>query len=571
MLRWLTIVPGNVARVSTKGKNLEPIHGNISAPSDPGPTTETLARGRAMLGDESLRAILKQPPRNETPLPRQVFVNRNLHLANVELIGFDMDYTLAIYHQRRLEELSYELTVERLVSRYGYDSEIRSIPYDHSFVLRGLFVDKRHGNLLKIDRFGYVGRAYHGRTALSEDEVHRLYREERIRMKSTDYAWIDTLFALPEACLLAGIVDLYETKLKKPCDYHKLYDDIREAIDSVHRDNSLKTVVRADLARYIYKDAELAPALHKLRSGGKKLFVLTNSLYDFTAAVMSFLLDGVLPEYPSWKNYFDFIITGGAKPAFFSDQHPFLLIDSSRDDNTVLGEAETLERGKIYQGGNLTAFERLTGYSGDKVLYVGDHIYGDILKSKKTSMWRTCMIVQEIEDELTYLASRREQVEQLGELELLQARVDDEIGPRKARLNVIERKLEREKPPPAEAEALAAEFKTVKAELDLLRKAHRESHDIERTLEKDLEHGFNPYWGLHFKEGNENSRFGEQVEQYACLYTSRVSNFVFYSPQHYYRSQREVMPHEAATSFKISALGSDDVLPKGALRAADIP
>jgi len=524
-----------------------------------------------VLGDAELKKILTQPPANETPLPRQVFVNRNLHLTKVDLIGFDMDYTLAIYHQRRLEQLSYDLTVERLVTRYGYPEEIRTIPYDHTFVLRGLFVDKLRGNLLKIDRFGYVGRAFHGRHALTEEEITRLYREERIRMKSTDYAWIDTLFALPEACLLAGIIELYETKLGRECNYTKLYDDIREAIDSVHRDNTLKAIVRADLSKYIYKDEELGPALHKLRSGGKKLFVLTNSLWDYTNAVMSYLLDGKLPEYPSWKNYFDFIITGGKKPEFFSEQRPFLQIDSATDENTVLGEATELERGKIYQGGNLAAFERMTGYGGDKVLYVGDHIYGDILKSKKTSMWRTCMIVQEIEDELAYLEERSSEVERLSEVEQLQARLDDEIGPRKAKLNQIERRLDREKPAPEVAHELQEEFRGVKAELDRLRKAQRECVDIARTLERDLEMGFNVFWGLHFKEGNENSRFGEQIEQYACLYTSRVSNFVFYSPQHYFRSQREVMPHEAATAFKMSVLGSPEALPKGTLRAADIP
>ena len=40
------------------------------------------------------------------------------------------------------------------------------MPYDHAFVMRGLFMDKRYGNLLKIDRFGRVldpqGKAIEG-------------------------------------------------------------------------------------------------------------------------------------------------------------------------------------------------------------------------------------------------------------------------------------------------------------------------------------------------------------------------------------------------------------------------
>lgn len=546
------------------------IHGAFNGPIDRTRALEASARAHAVLEDEALQQILSHSHGNEIPVQRQIFVNRNLHFSRIELVGFDMDYTLAIYHLRRLEGLSYTMTIDRLISVKGYPAEIRDIPYDHAFVMRGLFIDKKHGNMLKIDRFGHVGRAYHGRTPLDEDTLKSLYRNERIRLKSPEYAWIDTLFALPEACLYAGIVDLFEKDLERPCDYWKLYDDIREAIDTVHRDNSLKTVIRREIGQYIFKDPELGVALHKLRSGGKKLFLLTNSGFDFTRAVMSYLLDDLVPEYPSWRNYFDYVVTDAKKPEFFSGSNPFLEIDQTKDDNSVLGEASVLERGKIYKGGNLTAFERLTGSAGESVLYVGDHIYGDILKSKKTSMWRTCMIVQEIEDEISYLESRRDEITTLAEVENAQARLDDEVQRRKARLNQVERRLERQE---GDVEKLEEEFKTTKAELDRVRKALKECVNAVKVLEQDVERGFNVFWGLHFKEGNENSRFGEQVEQYACMYTSRVSNFVFYSPMHVFRSPREVMPHEqaGALSGKMGAMGSEG-LPKASLRApTEIP
>ena len=38
-----------------------------------------------------------------------------------------------------------------------------------------------------------------------------------------------------------------------------------------------------------------------------------------------------------------------------------------------------------------------------QVLYVGDHIYGDILRSKKTLGWRTMLVVPELETELDIL------------------------------------------------------------------------------------------------------------------------------------------------------------------------
>src|SRR5688572_9069822 len=70
-----------------------------------------------VLEDQELARLLAAPrdPR-EVARSRQVFVNRNLRLANVELIGFDMDYTLAIYHMRRLEQLSFDLTLAKLIA-----------------------------------------------------------------------------------------------------------------------------------------------------------------------------------------------------------------------------------------------------------------------------------------------------------------------------------------------------------------------------------------------------------------------------------------------------------------------
>jgi len=230
----------------------------------------------------------------------------------------------------------------------------------------------------------------------------------------------------------------------------------------------------------------------------------------------------------------------------------------------VLGEASTLERWKVYQGGNLAGLERMTGVHGEKVLYVGDHIYGDILRSKKASLWRTLLVVQELEDEIRYTEGRAEEISRLGEVELLIARLDDEVNVRKGVLNALERRLERGEGPRA---ALESERKVAKSDLEKVRRALRSCNAIADVLERDVELGFNPFWGLLFKEGNENSRFGSQVEQYACLYTSRVSNLLYLSPMQYLRALRDRMPHEqaGAPTGRLSLVGSEGP-PKGAHR-----
>jgi hypothetical protein len=63
-------------------------------------------------------------------------------------------------------------------------------------------------------------------------------------------------------------------------------------------------------------------------------------------------------------------------------------------------------------------------------------------------------------------------------------------------------------------------------------------------IERRVDQRFHPFWGSLLKEANEQSSFGAQVEAYACLYTAKVSNFLAYSPQQFFRSPRDEMAHE---------------------------
>jgi 5'-nucleotidase len=509
--------------------------------------------------DPEVLALLERarPGLREVARARQIFANRNLRMDKIELVGFDMDYTLAIYHLRRLEKVAFDMTLARMIERLGYPEALRAVQYDPAFVTRGLVIDKQAGNIFKMDRHNHCGRSYHGRRPLPEDERRRLYREEKIHLSQPRFAWIDTLFALPEAALFAEIIEHLESR-NVTVDYAALYADIRESIDTVHRDDSLKAVIKKDLEHYLVKDLELAPALHKLRSGGKKLFLLTNSFWEYTQDVMSYLLDGALPEYPSWRNYFDFVVTGAMKPAFFSEHRPCYELSPAGER---LGEAQSFERGRLYEGGSLSELERLAGIGGERVLYVGDHIYGDILLSKKSSLWRTCMIVQEIETELGWLEQNQSALEEMSRLEELRMRLDDEVSAHKTGLNAADRRIERN----ALSGIARSEVETLKAELERLRRALRDANARIESLQQGVEVGYNRYWGLVFKEGNENSRFGEQVENYACVYTSRVSNFALYSPVQYFRSLRAAMPHERQ-ALRMAPYGDEHALPAAGAR-----
>ena len=83
-----------------------------------------------------------------------------------------------VAQQERLEQLSIELTLNKMVSNHGYPREILDLHYDPRWAIRGLVVDKQLGNVFKMDRHGHIGRCYHGKRLL--DRAQKLGGIERL-------------------------------------------------------------------------------------------------------------------------------------------------------------------------------------------------------------------------------------------------------------------------------------------------------------------------------------------------------------------------------------------------------
>jgi hypothetical protein len=150
------------------------------------------------------------------------------------------------------------------------------------------------------------------------------------------------------------------------------------------------------------------------------------------------------------------------------------------------------------------------------------------------------MIVQELEQELLLSESHAARVRELDELDRKRRNLDAEVDYQQLLMRSLSR-ADEEGLSPAAVESAR---RRARQALDELRVAAREAAATYDRLEEEVDLAYNAHWGPLFKEGNENSRFGEQVEDYACIYTSRASNFLFYSPMQYFRSPRDQMPHE---------------------------
>ena len=69
----------------------------------------------------------------------------------------------------------------------------------------------------------------------------------------------------------------------------------------MHRDGTILEEVNANLSKYVERDLLLAQTLHKLRSAGKRLFLLTNSRWQYTERMMvlAWRCHAGVPELPA--------------------------------------------------------------------------------------------------------------------------------------------------------------------------------------------------------------------------------------------------------------------------------
>src|SRR5690606_29795552 len=307
-----------------------------------------------------------------------------------------------------------------------------------------------------------------------------------------------------EVTLFAGAVEALEAA-GHSVDFARLFDDIRASIDESHQDGSILDAVLADLPGFIAPDPQLGDTLHKLRSAGKRLFLLTNSQPAYTERVMEHLLPPQWGEYGSWRRYFDLVVTGAQKPRFFLERRPFFEAGASHPHEG------RLEREQLYFGGNIEALHAALGVDGDRVLYVGDHIYGDVLRAKKAGRWRPARVSQEMDHGLAVLEGHGAERRQLDQLGAACERAERAVHEQRGRLRALQLRLEQEEDPQLRA-ALSRERRERKRALEQ-RMAERRTHGEARdALERELHNRFHPFWGPIFKAGVELSSFGDQVE-----------------------------------------------------------
>jgi hypothetical protein len=144
---------------------------------------------------------------------------------------------------------------------------------------------------------------------------------------------------------------------------------------------------------------------------------------------------------------------------------------------------------------------------------------------KKSIGWRTALVIEEIEDEVSALkkaAPISAEIDQLMdqkevfEIQLMSLYADEhEFGKKVDRLEVQK----------------------------VIENIEKLDHQLSEKIVKYNSH-FNPYWGTVMRAGNEESYLAGQVDRYACIYMSKISDLNEFSPRNYFRPQKRLMAHE---------------------------
>ena len=431
------------------------------------------------------------------------------------MIGLDMDHTLVRYHSENFEQLVYDFSIKALLANNNYPAFITQLKFNYDKAIRGLVIDSQNGNILKLSRYGLIKKCRHGTRLMNHAEQTKFYRSTYVDLNDHNYMAVDTAFSISLCVLFAQLIDLKDEFPELFPNYKQIAVDVLSAVDYVHAQGEMKAHIIDNYKDYIKISPEIVHGLRRYTSYGKKFFILTNSDYQYTKQLLKITIEPFLPPGEKLEDIFPYIITLANKPRFFYDNLRFLKIVPETGHMTNLD-------GKfvpgIYQGGNAKALTQYLDIEGDEILYIGDHIYGDIVRLKKDCNWRTALVVDELADEI-----KRQQAAQPIEFEIIE-------------LMKVKQTLETEY---AWKVTNAGHERDENIQQELQKIDHKLSHLI---IEQDKY--FNKKWGKVFRAGAEETFFAFQAERYACIYMEKLLDLLSMPPVSYFRAYRRMLSHE---------------------------
>ncbi|KAJ1918165.1 hypothetical protein IWQ60_007576 [Tieghemiomyces parasiticus] len=456
--------------------------------------------------------------------PDEVFANNEILLNRVSVYGFDYDYTLANY-TAMLPVTIYTMLRDMLINKLGYPLGMRSLQYDPTFAIRGLHYDFETGWLFKLDAYHniQVDGVHYGRETIRRPET--VLDRHRGKHVAPDYIrnnlhHLNDLFSLPEACLLADVVQYF---MDHHIPFHPrcLADDVRGMAQVLHGHGGvgpgpLHQRIMERIEDYLAPNPRIVHYLERLRGSGKKTFLLTNSSFEFVDKGLT-----VVTGMDRWIDLFDVVIVSAGKPGFYNSKRPFRRLEtrfSRHGSAAAWSYVDELKPGEVYQGGNLALFSRFTGWSGHRVMYIGDHVFSDLRDPTLQQGWKTGAIIEELTREIEI-----QKTEEYRRIRLWMVRLEQLLGQAQSAIMRLDHDND--------------QYRGYQAMLESWR-------DERRQVRRESMVPFNRQFGSVFRAHQNPSYFAHKVISFADVYTSDLENLGNYPLDYVFYPERTYLPHE---------------------------
>ncbi|ETV66333.1 hypothetical protein H257_17134 [Aphanomyces astaci] len=460
---------------------------------------------------EPTKTLPKQSTRN-------VFANNLLRLGQVEVIGFDYDYTLCHYTEE-LQRLIYNMARDAMVHKLRYPHALLgALEYDPSFAIRGLAIDTEKALLCKISshqKLSYTG-VFRGRQRLSREEILLAYNGSRhipISYRAECMKPLNDLFSVAQACLFADVIQFF-TDHGIAYEPRAVHEDIESSIAEVHTSGKMHKAVVQDLPLYMEPNTKLRELLSRFQKDGKKLFVCTNSSYRYIDAGLRYMVGN------DWRQFFDIVLVSAKKPDFYTRSRTFRLFDVEKRQVQWQAVTDLLPH-HVYTQGSLRQLIALKGWRGGKVLYIGDSLFADLVEPNRILGWRTGAIIRELEDEIQIQNSPAYQ----------------RLAFQHASLEVLLRQLQ-------EADVHDDEATDDGRPHDAADAVYHHYVNLHSELQMEMEALINPNFGSVFRVESHPSQFAFSAQRYVDIYSSRLKNFLEYPKNYTFYPERMRLPHE---------------------------
>lgn len=141
--------------------------------------------------------LFEQLQTKPIPYPHQIFTNQNLHIHKIQIINFNINYTLTLYHST-IKSLTIKLTLHSLITNHNYPNKILTFKYKPNFTIQNLIINKHLNNILKINHHHHIIHTFHKLNPLSKQKQLKIYQNKHIQISTQHYTLINTLFTIPK-------------------------------------------------------------------------------------------------------------------------------------------------------------------------------------------------------------------------------------------------------------------------------------------------------------------------------------------------------------------------------------